>query len=405
MSRIPRLAPAVIALVASAPGALLPLSETFEVGGPAPDFATVAEAIASVLVHDGDVLLVHPGSGPDFTLDKALAIVAPAGQSFFAGAVSVQGVARFTLSGLHTRTLSIADVTGRGRLHAVEVGVFLDDGETGTYAQGSTLIEGCAELVASDCVFRGNDACYPVASTAGPAVEVRAARAAFAGCLFDGGKGAGEGCPEHYPTSGFGLGAFAGSAVTLAGCSVTGGSSPWDASSPALRVDGASSVSVRGSASDGLSATGPALTVAGDGTGHVAVSGVHLFPSELPPWVEEPVPAEPYVELAGSAAPGGVLSVDVFGPAGELVVLAGALAPALLEGLLPLSDPLWFKPSSVVYLKALVAAGQDTPASASLLLPPGPSFAGLGVIFQAAFVGGSGVPTALTNPDELVLAW
>ena len=44
MSRIPCRALAVAALLASAPPALAaPLSETFEVGGPTPDFATVAE--------------------------------------------------------------------------------------------------------------------------------------------------------------------------------------------------------------------------------------------------------------------------------------------------------------------------------------------------------------------------
>jgi len=401
--RTPELALGALLFCAPAAGAP-PRSQTFEVGGPTPDFATVAEAIASALVQDGDVLLVHPGSGPAFTLDKALAILAPAGGSFFADAVVVKGVARFTLSGLHTRELAVEDVAERGRLHAVEVGVLLEDGYGGVYAAGETRISNCDELVVSDSHFQGSDACYPVAWEAGPAVEVSASRAVFAGCKLQGGKGAGEGCPEHYPTSGFALGVFAGSSVTLAGCDLFGGSSPWDASSPALRVDGAT-VSVRGSAGHLLSAPAPALAVDGDGTGHVTLSGLHWEPSALPAWVLTPPLAEPYLLLEGSGAPGSALAVDVFGPAGQPLLVAGSTRAALLLGLLPLADPVWFDPAGLFLLAPLVAAGQDTAVSVDLVLPSSPALAGLDAVFQALLVPIPGLPAALANPDDLVLAW
>lgn len=405
MSRFCRTELALAALLMSAPPALaLTRSQTFEVGGPNPDFATVAEAIASAHVQDGDVLLVHPGSGPSFTLDKALAILAPAGGSFFADSVLVKGVSSFTLSGLHTRALSVEGVPLRGRLHAVEVGVFEKDGFGGVYSAGETHIAGCAELVASDCLFRGRDACYPVVPYAAPAVDVTGSRAVFAGCGFFGGKGAGAGCPEHYPTSGFALGVFAESDVTLAGCELLGGASPWDAASPALRVDGAT-VSVRGSAWHSISAPFPALAVDGDGTGRVSVSGVPWGPAALPAWVKTPLPAEPYLVLSGSGAPGTILLVEVFGPSGQPVLLAGSTGAALLHGLLPLADPVWLDPGQLLLLVPLVAAGQHTAVAVNLALPPDPTLAGLDAVFQAAFLPDPTSPGALSNPDDLVLGW
>ncbi|MEM7307489.1 MAG: FG-GAP repeat protein [Planctomycetota bacterium] len=391
--------PAALTLGPSSP-------EVREVGGPAPDFATVAEAIASPLVEDGDVLLVHDNAQAEgFTLTKALTILAPAGGSFSASPVVVRDVVAFTISGLETIDLTVEDVPFRARLNDVEVGGLTFDEYGGFFNFGRTRIERCGELVVAGVEFAADDACYPDVPYAGDAVRVEDSAVTFVACELVGGEGAGGFCTSHYPTSGAGLVLTGGSEATVVGSSLSGGWGPFDAHSPAVRVDEGSSVSVRGSSSHLLSAISPATAIGGDGTGSARLSGVTFTPAALPAWVTTPLPAEPYLELVGAGAPGTTVSAQLFGPAGQAAFLAASTGFGVEAGLLPVADPLWLDPGGIVLLLPLVTAGQEAATAVDLALPPGSSLTGFALALQAFLVEGAGLPAALTNVDDLVFGW
>jgi hypothetical protein len=90
----------------------LPQVWTVDDDGPA-DFSSIAKAVLSV--SEGDVLLVQPGSYGAFTLDKSLAILAPAGATRPAvkGISTVDGASQCTLVGLSFEVLRLESVPGR----------------------------------------------------------------------------------------------------------------------------------------------------------------------------------------------------------------------------------------------------------------------------------------------------
>ena len=385
----------VVAVTDAVPLAFAATKEVWTVDDDAPaDFAEISAAIASPAVKPGDTLLVYNGGYASFDLTKPLRVVAPEGQGFYAPYSSVHDVTTFTLAGLGTRSLTIENVTERGTIDGCAVGVPIDDGAGGLPWLGSMVIRNSGEVLVSNTIIHGTDACYPFFDLASPGVWVEGSRAAFVDCEVYGGNGAGEGCDTHYPTAGEGLVAIAGSDVMLTASSLVGGTGPFNTTMPAVSVDG-SVVEVRGSSWHRLEATPPAAPIAGT-PGAATVSGVTLVGAPLPAWVVQPVEARPYARLVG----GTTTVLELYGPVGASALAVAATAPELLPDAFPGLGAVWLDPASILAQGVLTLLGQD--AAASVLLPSGFPAPGTTLLVQAYIASSPAGHSYLTPPAQLV---
>ena len=369
------------------------------------DFASIQAAIDDPQVLDGDRLLVHPGSYGSFALDKALQIVAPADQRFTVENASITGVPEFEIAGMHAKRLYVRGVPGRGRIDDCIVGweFYLPPQWFLMYA-GTTELVDCAQLVVTRSTFHGTDGCYPyLYGSDDPCVRLRRTTAAFVDCGLWGGW---EDVCDGHPTSDGSpaLEAYEGSDVTLAGCRLEGGQGTGvTAGYPAIRLD-ASVARVRGSSPHFLmSGYGvPEVGAFGGGNGSSAtVSGVQVVPPSLPAWVSVPDEPEPWIRVLGRDAPGGTVTVEVYGPVGTTGVIGFSHAPVLQPT--PFG-PLWVARSALRRVR-LATIGQDLPVSVDLPLAGVGSVPGDPLDLQAFFRQPPHAAVVLTNPTHAILRW
>jgi hypothetical protein len=204
-----------------------------------------------------------------------------------------------------------------------------------------------------------------------------------------------------------GLEATEGSVVTLANCTVEGGDGIVGLSpgASAVRADG-SVVSVRGSSLDHLvpgwgeagGGLGPAAPVDGAGS-LVDVSGVTVVNGPLAPWVRQPSPALPTLQLTGNLAPGGKGAIEVRGPVGGLVFVVISDVPRIIPT--PVGT-VWFDPGWTIAVVWSFTHGQETPTSWPLDAPVAPSLVGVSVVLQGWLPPGPSTPEQLTNASNLI---
>lgn len=369
---------------------------TVDDDGPA-DFTDIQAAIDAAA--GGSVILVEPGFYSAFTLTKRLTI---AGRDGFKprvdGNTVIDGAAGFTLVGLRFRNatgpalLEVTDVTGRGRI---------DDCilvPNAGFVPG-LLVNRADELVVTRTKIDG-----------GPAISVRDSVAAFVDVeaigdsgqeltepganafqvvdsqlvLTDGTLWGGAGAPGgificYGGNGGAGLSMF-GSEVTVAGTRLFGGSGAGcDNDGPDLFADSTSTVYNAGIC--GCDVGGP---------------------------VDEP-PAAPLPRLliGGSDVPGEIRELSLFGPAGELAVVALSLTPEA-QDLPGLGSFLWLRGGTQL-VKTLVFTEQTSEHAAKhdFVVPDMPSLGGTVLHAQAFFPGlpgtGSSEGILVSNPSNLIV--
>jgi hypothetical protein len=235
----------------------------------------------------------------------------------------------------------------------------------------------------------------------------------FTECAIHGGDGADvatTGAPGQP-----GVEAIAGSFVIVAGCVVTGGdggmgieicSSPGGSAIRALD----STVYIRGTLGDSCDGgnncpSGDSYTISGSNS-DVTASGVFLDP----PWSSPGIdfffsfnPEEPYINITGSTAPGGVRTLNVYADAGDQVLVFVSLAPAIPTVPKVMNGPLWFDPASVLTQFAVTGMGQDFAVSVPFTTPLDTTLAGLVTVFQG-FMKFPAMDKYLgTNPADVTL--
>ncbi len=380
-----------------------PTTWTVDDDGPA-DFASISDAVSSPLVSDGDTLLVYHGSYPAFTLDRELRIVAAAGDIFLVEGCNVIGAPTFTIAGMRTENTLVIGVSGRGTFDDCQFGVLEVVPDWDIVWQGSTEFKSCAELLVTRSVFHGAEGCYPDLTWTEPALVVSSSNLALVDCVLQG--GADDLCNGH-PTDGAKPALdTSNSFVTISGCSLYGGQgitglgfpgAPAIEMSGVVRVRGSFHHVVRGGSGWG----GLAPPFAGSGT--ATISGVRYNPFQLPGWVTEPSPAEPYLLVTGDDTPGATKTIELYGPPGRGARVFWSDVPAL-QSLFAGLDPLWFDREQVQGGTYLVAVGQDHPATYSFPLPATPD-PGDVRIYQAFLPGGSGYVRFLTSPAQVLYRW
>lgn len=216
-------------------------ADVLNVGGPNPDYATIASATEMAL--DGDVVRVWPGASPygSFSVNgKSLSIVPEQSSS----SILVQGVIRVVnlsasqsveLVGVREPAgLGVLKFIGNNNLGAVRVtgSRFVWRGTTASGFDQVVDVLGCANLTFVDCVIDGQDGLTVYSGQAGPAdhgARIINSDVAFYGCSISGGNGGDvilQGLPFSTDLGGDGGDALrlhgAGS-VFLSNSAVTGG--------------------------------------------------------------------------------------------------------------------------------------------------------------------------------------
>jgi len=387
-------------------------SWTVDDNGPA-DFATIAAAVGSALVHDGDVLLVEPGSYGAFTTSKDLAIVGNEGgaKPSVSGESHVDNVDSFTLAGLDLFELRVLGAAGRVAIEDCEIG---HESKVGSGAYETFVIEDCAEVVVSNALLQGKigDETTYVES---PGVNIRNSHVAVVNCEIHGGEGADAfltGLPGEA-----GVDIEDGSLVVIAACSITGGSggsgvkicSSFGAS--AIRVSD-SALWVKGNASHVLDSgedcpPGDNYAISGSAA-DVVVSGVTL---ENPPFspaltiggsLSQPSPPEPFLTVTGEPGPPGPRRLNLYGPAGSVALVLVSLQP--LYATLPKiqGGPLWLDPAGQILSLQVPLTGQSISVNVLFPLPATGDFAGFTAWLQA-FLPAGGSKWLSLNPGSIVL--
>jgi hypothetical protein len=379
--------------------ALAPQTFTVDDDGPA-DFASIAAAIASPLVVDGDVLVVSPGSYASFTLDKALTLSAVAGTRFDTGNCTVQGVPGFAISGMRADTLHVEGVVGRGLVDDVHVGYqYFESGSGEILWFGRSRIVSCTDVQVTRSVLHGSDGCYPDVNSNHAGLQVIASTVAVSGCELVGGHEVppwSTWCGFH-PLFGWkaGLHASAGSAVTIAASTLRAGAGYLGFEEGGLhlvdstaRVVGAPLHEIAGpvAAVDGFNAT-------------AIVSGVTLSPPGAPTWVTTPAPPEPYLGTTAPGGPGTSFDVQLFGEPGGVAFAALSVTPALFS--MPIGEA-WLSPAGLAWSGIFPLLGQSTASATTLQVPPNPAFAGETAILQGLVLPGV-LPGGLTNPTAIAV--
>ncbi|TAJ04885.1 MAG: hypothetical protein EPO68_16810 [Planctomycetota bacterium] len=371
---------------------------TVDDDGPA-DFSSIAAAVAGAAA--GDILLVASGSYGAFTLEKRLRILGPTtgATPVVNGLTMIRQVNSCTLSGLRFANLWIKQTSGL---------IVVDDCQIGFPGVGSLTIETSDQVLVSRCQV--------LASTGGTAASVSDTNAVFVDCELHGGAGASGWAVVG--NGGDGLSVANASHVSLAGSKCRGGDAGIGFGGDGKAGNGihssASIVIIRGSATDliqpgyvdsccwgwpgkGLVANDSVIVMSGASITNVAASTSIVI---------QPPIAEPYLEIAGSDVPGESRRLDLYGPAGELAVVATSLdsAPLALPGLEGL---VWVDTSALHQVLPIAMLGQNLPAHHLWTVPVDPALAGLALCVQAGFPLHPGTlePAAilLSNPARMVV--
>jgi hypothetical protein len=125
--------------------------------------------------------------------------------------------------------------------------------------------------------------------------------------------------------------------------------------------------------------------------GAISYSGVTLDGMPDPLTTTEIVPAEPFLRLSGSVAPGGFHRLSLFGPSGAVALIGITTESALLE--LPgiPGGPLQLALEPLPVTMALTALGQDTAATQLLTSPNSSALVGRAGIIQGALLPPDGL--------------
>lgn len=374
------------------------------------NFASVAEAIASPLVADGDVLLIEPGFYASATLTKSLTLLgSQAGAQPSVAALTVDGVARFDLQNLAFLSLDITAVPGRSRVDGCTVisGMKIEDAAeltvTRSLVEGTNLtlcgetalrITGASNVQLVDSTFRGGDGFDEffegLAGYGGAAVFVwDTSRVWIAGCDLTGGGGSDSNTPLWGFDPGEGgdaLLAGKDARVDVRGSSfhvLAGGpQNYWDPSSP---IDG-HAISL------GFGLT-PAVEYSG-----VTTSG------PVDPDAVLVSPPRPYLYVRGQTGPGETRRLYLYGPAGATALVATSFQDAFAELPLVQTAPVWLDLTSLVELFPAALAGPDVAFNVVWIQPANPSLAGLAYLVQAVLVEPSGALVG-TNSSNLLLGF
>lgn len=371
---------------------------TVDDDGPA-DFASIAAAVAAVA--PADVLLVEAGSYAAFTLEKRLTILGPStgAAPVVSGLTTIRPVSGCTLSGLQFASLWITKTSGL---------VTVDDCRIGFPGVGRLSIEASAQVLVSRCQV--------LASTGAPAAYVSESAAVFVDCELHG--GAGESGWSSVGDGGDGLRVRAGSRVALVGSKCRGGDAGIGLGGDGAAGDGINAldsiVVARGSPTD-LVEPGYVSPCCWGWPGHglvantsvVVASGATIASvASVASTVLQPALSEPYLEIAGSDVPGEARRLDLYGPAGELAVVATSVGSTQLA--LPgIEGLVWVDLGAPHQLLPLVMLGQSVPAQLQWIIPADPALAGLELCVQAGFPAHPGTldPAALlvSNPARIIV--
>jgi hypothetical protein len=386
---------------------------TVDDNGPA-DFVSIAAAVGSALVQDGDVLLVEPGSYGFFATSKALAIIGRAGGALpmVSGLSRIEDADSFTLAGIDLNELLVFRVPGRFAVEDCEIG------HTGTVGSWPTfLIEDCAEAVVSNSLLQGKSGDEFFVES--PGLWSINSRVALTNCEIHGGEGgdAGFGGFPGQP----GVLVDGGSVVVIAGCSISGGNGgtsdpPFEPCSsqgaPAIEVFD-STLWVKGNASHVLDSgegcpQGDAFAIGGSAS-HVTVSGVTLEAPAFSPGlissggsITEPMPPEPFLTLAGDPAPDATRRLNLYGPAGADTLVLLSVQPLFASLPKLVGGPLWLDPAGQILFLQVTLKGQSLSQNVLLPLPATGDFAGF-VVWTQAFVPAAASKWTALNPASLVL--
>lgn len=371
------------------------------------DFKDLPAAVAAAA--SGDVLLVEPGSYSAFEATESISVIARPGgaRPDVVGEVHVHDVKSVAIVGLELDELRIENVSGRARVDDCFVSGSSDLGAFGTF-----WIADCGDFLVSRTVAFGH---APVAFDGTAALQVEDSKGQIVDCSLFGPAGHDD---VLEPDDGYpGLAVRGACDVWVAGSDVFGGDGgchPFPLlggqGSPAITGSGIglSQVNVRGSSFQqirgGLSCAG-IQAHASSGVDDLDWSGVTMSPGPPPggTWI---LPAQPYLSVRGSDAPGEARVARLFGQVGDSAFLFLAFGPACFE--LPgfLGAPIWFDPAGMVSATGVALLGQDVGVQIDVPLPPNPAFAGLALEAQALqlFVGGIPGPTpVMTNGSQIVL--
>jgi hypothetical protein len=397
--------------------ALAPQVFTVDDSGGA-DFTDLPAAIAAVPI--GATLKVMPGNYSAFTLAKRLEILGPASgaKPTVAGESKIQNATSVELAGLKLVELIVENMNGRVRIDECEIG----HGGISGFAEIATFrLTNCAQAEITRCLLQGKTGDDNWVES--PGLEIYGSNAAVVDCQIYGGDGAtvysGFTCPGcGYPGQP-GIRIDLASNVIVAGSLVEGGfgaagqafcGCPSFSGGAGIEVWAGSTLDLRGSPSDTVQYIGPFsggffATFAVSGLGSASISGVTLLggPTLVSPGITAtyPSPARPYLEIAGSAAPGAMRELRLYGPAGSSAVVGVGLAP-LLFGIPGLEGLIWLDPSAMLQQFGKVALGQSTPATFMWTMPTASSALGLSAIVQAVFPQAGGTLLA-TNPSNMVV--
>ena len=403
----------VAALVLSLAAAPLAAQATWTVaaagGG---DFSTLAAAVADEQVHDGDSLLVEPGTYGPFVTGKALTIIGRAGGSapHVTDESRIDGAARATLAGLQLDELILLHIPGRAALEDVDVGHFFIQ-SFGLF-NDSFRIEDCAEVVVSNSNLRGKTGDENWIES--PGVHVRDSRVSLVKCTIQGGDG-GDG-DFGFPGQP-GVLVLDGSVAVVAGCTITGGSGgmgrEFCLSQGAYGIEiEHSTLWICGEGADviagGHDCPSGQVEAVGGWFSQVTVSGVTLFEPALTSGllatgtVVFPNPEQPFLFVGGDPTPGAVRRLNVTGPQGATALVFFSLQPLFAELPKLTSGPLWLDPSAPLIMLPLVLSGPHQPVTVNLPLPRQPAYAGITAWVQG-FVAAGGGQFLDTNPASIVL--
>lgn len=378
------------------------------------DFTSLASAVASPDVADGDTLLVEPGDYGSFVTGKALTIIGRAGgpRPQVGDESRIEGAASATLAGLVLEELLCSQIPGRVAIEGCDIG------HTGIPVIGITgdtfLVEDCAEVVVSNGVLRGKTG--DPNHVESPGVHVQGSRVALVHCTILGGKG-GDGDFLGFPGQP-GVDIEDASVVVVAGCTIAGGDGGVGEFTVCQAQAGAgieifdSTLWVFGDANDVIDGghhcpQGEAFAIGGLDS-QVTVSGVTLVEPAIGAGlafsgtVEQPDPAQPFLFVGGDPTPGSVRRLNVHGPSGATALVFFSLQPLFATPAKLSNGPLWMDPGSALLMVPLLLGGQELPITLNLPLPRAPALAGVTAWVQG-FVPEAGGHYLATNPASIVL--
>lgn len=374
---------------------------TVDDDGPA-DFASVALAVGSAAVTDGDLLIVEPGSYAGFTLGKGLTITGRAGAArpTLTSKVSIDSAPRFELVRLVIPGLQVQFVPGAATIEDCVI--------TGTTSQKiGLLVNHCPQLTLSRSVVQGLS---PASGEGGVGLLSVLSCVVLSGAEISGGAG-GAGSSD----GGTAVRALQACDLLFAGGSLMGGAAGSSGGKAGHGLHLVSSLArVRGSVFDvvlpgapGAGSPGKSFQLQDKSTlvlGPVVSSGIGE--SGPPSTVVFPAQPEPYLRLTGSNGLGTTGSIDLFGPPGAIAMLAiGEFE--LVTPVHELDGDLWIDPNALLFVGFLVTSGNLFPTPCPYAIPVSSVLVGRSFRGQTMFPGAPGAldPTkrAISNPIDIII--